>query len=134
MPTFHKDNESLAADINGSLESTRDKVADITTGDVGKRDETPYNDYTEWKTGVNKKGVEILNRGEQGEEVTYTTQKIDYNATVMSMEQWVAQGKKVGSYVYFLNKAIVSWTSNYSEYHSVRPALWIYLLGEKASS
>ncbi|MDE6476489.1 MAG: hypothetical protein K2L08_06525, partial [Erysipelotrichaceae bacterium] len=98
MPTFNKDNESLDADINGSLEGTGDKVVDTTTGDVGKGDGTPYNDYTEWKTGVNKKGIEILNRGEEGEEVTHTTKKIDYNATVMSMEQWVAQGKKVGPY------------------------------------
>lgn len=96
MPTFNKNKDSIVADINGSL-----------------RDEGgPYSAYREYTEGAKLTGTAVYDadsnsddEGEDGEEgVHFTsveeehTAKLTGEGTLMSMEQWVADGSKPGPY------------------------------------
>ncbi len=100
MPTFNKNKDSLAADINGTYEGT--------TPD----DETHYDDYKAWKPGEQKTADAIYdadtNDTDEGEgdlegtniekkNETHTA-KATGNATVMTMKEWMEAGSTPGAY------------------------------------
>lgn len=89
MPTFNKDNESLDADINGTLEGI----------DGNSNTGTPYDDYQEWTSTSTMSQKETLNGGVQSTDtVEHTAKKVDYHAKVISMKQWKEEGKKTGAF------------------------------------
>ena len=100
MPTFNKNKDSLAADINGTYEGT--------TPD----DETHYDDYKAWNPGEQKTADAIYdadtNDTDEGEGAlegtniekkneTHTA-KATGTATVKTMQEWLDEGANPGAY------------------------------------
>jgi hypothetical protein len=100
MPTFNKNKDSLAADINGTYEGT---IPD---------DDAHYDDYKAWKPGEQKTANAIYdadtNDTDEGDgalegtniekkEETHTA-KATGNATVMTMKEWMEAGSTPGAY------------------------------------
>lgn len=101
MPTFNMNKDSLAADINGTYEGT-------TEGD-----DTHYDDYTEYEVGQTASGDEVydadtndVDEGENAEEgvnirteanQTHTAD-LTGTATVITMQEWIDDGCKTGSF------------------------------------
>ena len=100
MPTFNKNKDSLAADINGTYEGT--------TPD----DDTHYDDYKAWQLGEQKTADAIYDadtndtdEGDGAIESTNITKKNESHtakatgtATVMTMQEWIAAGSNPGAY------------------------------------
>ncbi len=100
MPTFNKNKDSLAADINGTYEGT------------AKGDDTHYDDYHVYKPSDSKTEDAIYdaddNTVDEGnsavnpdniitKEETHTA-KATLNATIMTMQEWIDAGAKPGPY------------------------------------
>ena len=89
MPTFNKDNTSLEADVNGTLEGI----------DGDRKTGVPYDDYQEWTSTSTKSEIEHLNgRAQSDAAVEHTAKEVKYHAKVISMRQWKEEGKKPGPY------------------------------------
>ena len=100
MPTFNKNKDSLAADINGTYEGT------------AKGDDTHYDDYHAYRPGEQKTEDAIYdnddNTIDEGNSAVnpdnITTQnethtaKTTLNAPVMTMQEWIDAGAKPGPY------------------------------------
>lgn len=90
MPTFNKNKDSLKADINGTYQGV---------------DSVPYADYVKYSEGDNKTGSAVYDddvNNIEDENVTqatetHTAQKTQ-NATVISMDKWIADGRDVGNF------------------------------------
>ncbi len=93
MPTFNKDKDSLKAEINGTYEGTT------------KGDTVYYDDYVTYKEGETISGDASYDddtnttddgivRTQEEEHVAKKTQK----GTVITMNQWIADGKQPGNY------------------------------------
>lgn len=103
MPTFNKNKDSLAADINGTFAGP--------DGDP-ETDYDRYDDYVEYTLGEQKTGDAVYDTDADEEdegdaaiegvdietrEETHTA-KATQNATVLSMAEWKAQGSPTGRY------------------------------------
>ena len=103
MPTFNKNKDSLAADINGTFAGP--------DGDPDT-DNDRYDDYVEYALGEQKTGSTVYDADadadDEGDaavegvdiatqEETHTA-KATQNATVLSMAEWKAQGSPTGKY------------------------------------
>ena len=103
MPTFNKNKDSLAADINGTFAGP--------DGDPAT-DYDRYADYVEYALGEQKTGSAVYDadadEDDEGDaaiegvdiatqEETHTA-KATQNATVLSMAEWKAQGSPTGKY------------------------------------
>lgn len=100
MPTFNKNKDSLAADINGTYEGTTPS------------DDTHYDDYKAWQLGEQKTADAIydadtndIDEGDGAIESTNITKKNENHtakatgtATVMTMQEWIAAGSNPGAY------------------------------------
>ena len=100
MPTFNKNKDSLAADINGTYEGT------------AKGDDTHYDDYHAYRPGEQKTEDAIYdnddntidegNSAVNPDNITAVeeqhTAKTTLNATVMTMQEWIDAGAKPGPY------------------------------------
>ncbi|MDE6195341.1 MAG: hypothetical protein K2F55_00555 [Erysipelotrichaceae bacterium] len=101
MPTFNKrtqGDESLLADVNGTLEGADSNI----------NEGIPYDDYVEWTNVSTKTGTEFYDTEEKADQ-THTAKKINYLSRVISMEQWIADGKKAGPYWVYDNDGWAYW-------------------------
>ena len=106
MPTFNKNKDSLAVDINGTydgLDSTDDKHYDdyVTYADGEKKTAEAYYDNdtntVDEGNGVGLGNGGTINTNYIAVEETHTAQPT-LNATVLTMEEWINKGCPVGNY------------------------------------
>ena len=102
MPTFNKNNESLDADINGTLAGL----------DNDKSIGTPYDDYEEWTAGSIKTDYETLNEDTQSDqEEQHTAQKLNYKSKVITIDEWKTSGKNTGDFWVYDNDGWAYWAN-----------------------
>ncbi|MDE6475338.1 MAG: hypothetical protein K2L08_00570 [Erysipelotrichaceae bacterium] len=102
MPTFNKDNESLTADVNGTIEGL----------DGNRHEGDPYDDYVDWKSTSTQSQKEVLNGGLQTDnDVEHTAKKLNYHAKIISMKQWkqLPSDQKIGPYWVYDNDGWAYW-------------------------
>lgn len=93
MPTFNKNKDSLAPDLNGTYDKNFKDYTKYVLGDT-KTDDAFY-DADENKIDEGTAGVENVNFTKKNEE---HQAKKTLNSTVITMEEWMAQGAPTGPY------------------------------------
>ena len=109
MPTFNKNKDSLAADLNGNYVNA--------VGGISNRDDNQYENYVKYTDGETLEGTEIYDDDANDvdddgilevAEIEHTA-KPTGSATLMSMQEWIGAGSPVGEYWVYDTDGWVYW-------------------------